>query len=64
MASWNGHYVDYDYSDQNYSLEMLIGIRAYTERNVAWASQNEDHSALEYYGPKLEALEQAIRDRS
>jgi len=61
MVEWNGHYKDYDYSDRNYSLEMLVGIKEYTERNVEWAKEHRDISALDYFLPKLAALNVAIR---
>lgn len=61
MVEWNGHYKDYDYSDRSYSLEMLIGIKEYTERNVEWAKEHKDRSALDYFLPKLAALNVAIR---
>jgi hypothetical protein len=61
MTKWNGHYKDYDYSDPSYTLKMLTGIREYTERNVEWAKEHKDISALDYFLPKLAALNVAIR---
>ena len=60
MKHWNGHYVDYDYSNSNYDLDMLEGIKGYTLRNIDLAQEHNDISALDYYLPKLAALNTAI----